>query len=81
VPQYRAVLSDDAMVLLFRGWRRSRAKLLLWSALCFVGLALNNLIVFVDLVLLPAIDLLPWRQGVSFVALTVLLWGFIWEAD
>jgi hypothetical protein len=70
------------MVLLFRGYRRSRMKLLLWSALCFVGLAVNNLLLFVDLVILPVeIDLLPYRICTLLGAIALLLYGFVWEAD
>ncbi len=68
--------------LLARGYRRTGVKLLLWSALCFVGLAINNLLLFVDVVVLsPEISLVPWRQATTVVALSVLLYGFIWEAD
>jgi hypothetical protein len=75
------IASLACMVLLIRGWRQSRTTLLLWSSLCFVGLALNNLFVFLDLVLLPEIYLFPMRQISSLAAVTVLLYGFIWEAD
>jgi hypothetical protein len=74
--------SAACMVLLVRGWRSTRAKLLLWSSLCFVFLAVNNLLVFIDIVVLPyAVDLLPFRQAASLAAVSVLLYGFIWEAD
>lgn len=77
-----AITSLTCLVLLARGYRRTGVKLLLWSALCFVGLALNNLLLFIDLVLLPTeVSLLYWRQGTTLVALSVLLYGFIWEAD
>ncbi len=76
------ITSVVCMALLIRGWRQTGTRLLLWSALCFVGLAINNLLVFVDLVLLPDnIDLLPLRHLASLAAVSVLLWGFIWEAD
>ncbi len=76
------VTSLICLVLLARGYRRTGVKLLLWSALCFVGLALNNLLLFIDLVLLPTeISLLYLRQGTTLAALSVLLYGFIWEAD
>lgn len=75
------VTSVTCMALLIRGWRRTGTRLLLWSALCFVGLAANNLFVFLDLVLLPQWNLLPLRHLSSFAAVAVLLWGFIWEAD
>lgn len=75
------VTSVICMALLIRGWRRTGTRLLLWSALCFVALAANNLFVVLDLVLLPTWYLLPFRHISSLVAVSVLLWGFIWEAD
>ena len=67
--------------LLFRSYRRSGAKLLLWTALCFVGLAANNLFLSADVLLVPDIDLLWLRQLSSLGAIVVLVYGFIWEAD
>ena len=70
------------MLLLVRGYRRSRTSLLLWSALCFVGLALNNLLLFLDVVIFPVeVDLLPYRTLTLLGAVAVLLYGFVWEAD
>jgi hypothetical protein len=70
------------LVLLARSYARTRMRLLLWSALCFVFLALNNLLLFVDVIVLPVeVDLLPYRQLSSLVGVGVLLYGFIWEAD
>lgn len=69
------------MALLVRGYLRSRSRLLLWCALCFVGLALNNLLLVVDILLLPDIDLRPLRAATHFAALAVLIYGFVWEAD
>jgi hypothetical protein len=67
--------------LLIRSYRRSRTRLLLWSALCFVLLAVNNLFVVIDLVVLPTVDLVPFRHFASLAAVSTLLFGFIWEAD
>ncbi len=69
------------MVLLLRSYLASGVRLLLWSALCFVGLAVNNLLVFLDLVVLPSIDLLLYRHIATVAALSVLLFGFIWEGE
>ncbi len=69
------------MGLLLRGWWRTGTRLLFWSALCFVFLSANNLFVVFDLVLFPTIDFLPFRYLSSLAAISVLLWGFIWEAD
>jgi hypothetical protein len=67
--------------LLVRRYLRSRMKLLLWSALCFVGLSLSNFFLFLDLVLLPDVDLLALRHLTALAGIAVLLYGFIWEAD
>jgi hypothetical protein len=68
--------------LLVRSYRRTRSALLLWTAACFVLLAVNNLLVVVDLVFLPdSIDLKPARLAVNLAALATLLYGFIWELD
>lgn len=69
------------VILLVRSYVRSRARLLFWSALCFVGLAANNLFLFVDLVMLPMVDLLPLRHLSTLAAIAVLVYGFIWETE
>jgi hypothetical protein len=66
--------------LLIRGYRRNRTRLLLWSAGCFVLLAANNLLVVIDLLVLPAVDLSYLRAGTLLLAVSVLLIGFIIEA-
>ena len=68
-------------VLLFRGYARSRLRLLLWSALCFVFLTLNNLLLFFDLIVFTELDLRPWRLGAALIGLLFLLYGFIFESD
>jgi hypothetical protein len=68
-------------VLLLRGYIRGRQKLLLWSGLCFTGLAISNLLVFVDLVLVPEVDLYLYRLATTVVALAMLLYGLIWESE
>ena len=68
--------------LLARNYRRTGARLLLWSALCFALLGLNNLVVVVDLVLLPqAVKLQVLRLFLSLAAVSVLLFGFIWDLE
>ncbi len=68
--------------LLVRSYLNNRSKLLLWSAACFVLLALNNFFLFLDLVLLPvAVDLSTLRALAGLAAVSTLLYGFIWELD
>ncbi|HEX6298533.1 MAG TPA: DUF5985 family protein [Burkholderiales bacterium] len=70
------------MLLLFRGYARSGARLLLWSALCFVGLSVSNVLLFFDLVLFPTeLDLRVYRLGAALAGLAFLLYGFISEHD
>ena len=69
------------LVLLARGYFRTRIKLLLWSALGFVGFAANNLFLFLDTVLFPDIDFMPARTITAFAAIAVLFYGLIWEVD
>jgi hypothetical protein len=67
--------------LLVRAFLRSREKLLLWSAICFCLLAVNNLLVFLDIIILPDLNLTCWRSLTSLTAVSVLLYGFIWEIE
>jgi hypothetical protein len=75
-----AATSLVAAVMLFRMWRRRRTRLLLWSCLCFAGLALNNILLFVDLIVVPEVDLIGWRTATAFASVAVLLFGLVWEA-
>jgi len=67
--------------LLWREYRRSRARLLLWSSLSFSAWAANNALVFTDLVILPAVDLSLVRAALALVAVSLLLYGLIWDAS
>lgn len=67
-------------ILLIRGYWRGRRKLLLWSGLCFLGLTISNALVFVDLVLLPDVNLFPYRLATTVGAMALLLYGLIWES-
>jgi len=67
--------------MLLRGFSRGRHRLLLWSGLCFVGLTLSNILVFIDLVLFPNVDLYPVRLVVSAASVLVLLLGLLWEGE
>jgi len=67
--------------LLIRSYARSRQPLLLWSAACFSLLAVNNLMVVLDMVVLDDVNLSLARQVTSLAAVGVLIYGFIWEVD
>lgn len=77
-----AVLTSlGCMVLLFRAYSATGLRLLLWSALCFVCLSANNVLLFLDLVVFPDIDFRPYRLMSSLAGVLFLLYGFIWEAE
>ena len=67
--------------LLGRSFRRTRSRLLFWSALCFALLAGVNFVVVLDMLVYPEIDFRPIRLWLSVVAVAVLLFGFIWDED
>jgi hypothetical protein len=73
--------SGACAFLLARNYRRTGTRLLMWSALCFLLLALNNGAVFIDALVLTDIDLAVPRLGLSLAAVAVLLFGFIWDLD
>lgn len=75
------ITSAVCATLLVRAWLRARSKLLLWTALSFAFLALNNLFLVADMLLFADIDLWLARQLSSFTAVGVLLYGFIWESE
>jgi hypothetical protein len=54
---------------------------LLWSATCFVFLAISNLLVVVDQLMLPEVNLRAARLVLTLLAVSVLLFGFIWESE
>jgi hypothetical protein len=74
-----AVTSITAALLLLRGFVRSRTRLLLWASLGFLGLAANNVILFVDKVVAPDVDLTLLRNSTGLAGLALILYGFVEE--
>ena len=71
--------SGFCAMLLLREYRRTSMPLLLWSGLSFVGWALNNALVLMDLVVLPDVDLALWRTSASLIAISLLIYGLVWD--
>jgi len=67
--------------LLWRSYKRTGLRLLLWSALCFVGLTASNLLLFFDLVIFLETDLRAWRLAAALTGLAFLLYGFLFESE
>lgn len=75
-----AITSVVCTIMLFRGYRESRGRLLFWSSLCFAGLAVNNVLLFLDLVVVPQFDLSLARSAIALAALMMLLIGLVWDS-
>ena len=66
---------------LFRAYRQSRHRLLFWSGLCFSVMTVNNLVLVIDKVVFPDVDLLLLRQVTALIAVMLLLFGLIYEKE
>ena len=76
-----ALTSVACAAMLFRGYRLHGTRLLFWASLCFGGLAVNNILTFFDLVVIPtAVDLSLIRSAVAVASMALLLFGLIWES-
>ena len=76
-----AATSLCCAALLLRSWWTSKRRLLMWSALCFVGLMLNNVFLVVDKILFPDVDLNLFTKIPAVIGLAIFLFGLIWEAE
>ena len=74
-----ALTSIACAWLLLRSYARSRVRLLLWSGVCFSFLAINNILLVIDLTFLPNVDLSIVRAVPTVIGLALLLYGFIWD--
>jgi hypothetical protein len=77
-----ALTSLACGMMLFRAYRRSGQRFLLWASLCFVGLVLNNVLLYVELVVVgPDIDpdLSVPRVATALAGVGLLVFGLVWE--
>lgn len=74
-----ACTSLTCTIMLVRSWRSSRSRLLFWSSLCFAVLAVNNMLLVADKLILTDIDLTTLRLLTELSALLLLLFGLVWE--
>jgi hypothetical protein len=74
-----ALISAASAALLLRSFARTRSRLLFWAGLCFVGLSLNNLMLFVDKVLVTDVDLSTWRALPALAGMLLLVYGLVAE--
>ena len=76
-----AVTSLVCTVLLLRGYKTTGVRLLFWSGLCFAGLTLDNLLLYIDLIVVPDVNLAIWRKIPGLIAIFVLVYGLIWDSS
>jgi hypothetical protein len=76
-----ALTSLACAVLLTRGYRLSKARMLLWSSVCFLGLAANNLLLVLDNIVFPSVDMYLFRLAVAAVSLAIIVFGLIWDVE
>jgi hypothetical protein len=68
--------------LLLRAYARTRVRLLFWASVCFIALSINNVLLFIDVIVLPTqVDLRLFRLGAALVGIACLLYAFVWEAE
>jgi hypothetical protein len=75
-----ALTSFACAILLWRAYRATRVPLLWWSTVCFSALALNNILLFLDRIVFPAAELMPFRSLVALIGFGALLYGLIFDA-
>ena len=66
-------------VLLAIAARRGGGRLLLLSAIAFVGMALNNVLLYVDTVIAPNVDWSIYPNLVALASVVILLYALIWD--
>ena len=76
-----AFTSLTCLVLLWRSYSATRSALLFWSSLCFLLLTVSNVLLVVDKLFLPNVDLSMWRLLAGLFAVILLLVGLIWGEE
>jgi hypothetical protein len=66
--------------LLTRAYRATRAPLLLWSSVAFFCFTVGNFLLFVDMILLPQVDLMLYRTLINLLGVALLLRRLICDA-
>ncbi len=74
-----AVTALVCAALLYRGYRHTGVRLLLWSAVCFLALSLESNIVFIDRFIYPEISLVLVRQSIAALGIACLIFSLVWE--
>jgi hypothetical protein len=76
-----AATSCLCAILLLRGYKQSLVRLLFWSGLCFAGLAIDNVVLYVDWALGPTVNVGIWARVTALTAMMLLMYGLIWDSQ
>lgn len=76
-----ALTSIVCSVLLIRAYSRNKVALLLWSGLCFVFLSLNNILLFMDLVIYPDVNITIYRNLTNALAMGLMVYGLVFKSS
>ena len=76
-----AATSLACALLLLRSYRQRRVRLLLWSGVCFIGFALNNLLLIIDTEIVPETDLSIIRTMPTLIGVFLLVYALVWDAN
>lgn len=76
-----ALTAFACFALLWRSWRANRVALLFWSAMCFAGLTMSNVLLVVDKLVVLDHDFTTERLAITLVALALLVFGLVWGDD
>ena len=68
-------------LLLIRAYFRSRYRMLLWGGISFIAFTVGNIVLVADKIFLPRIDLATWRYAITLVAMAILFYGVVWDAE
>lgn len=66
------------LAFLARAYHRSRGRLVFWTAICFAGLALNNVLIAINQLIFRSVHM-PWRAIPAALGLVALAYGLIAE--
>ncbi|HVX14144.1 MAG TPA: DUF5985 family protein [Pirellulales bacterium] len=75
-----AATAAACTILLWRSYRINGVRLLFWSSACFLGLAVENVLLHLDRITFPHTDLSIYWNLVGLVSLLSLVYGLVWDS-
>lgn len=76
-----ALMAFLCTYLLLQSYRQSKYRLLLWGGFCFAGLTASNILLVIDKLIVPTMDLSYWRYGITLISMTILIYGLIFDKE